>query len=168
MAPESSQAKRPTRKEIDLYYKTHRSQFRAPERVHVVHIVKNIDESTTREQALAVMNRAQEELDRGTPFPEVAEKFSDCGNNGGELGWFSRGVMVEEFEQVVFDLRPGETTGIFETRFGFHVARLIERRPEEILPLREIYEQLAEGLYRQRMGSTDASVASETCRPTSK
>jgi peptidyl-prolyl cis-trans isomerase C len=156
MPGEQVPVRRPTRKEIDLYYKTHRRQFLAPERVHVFHIVKNVNELTGRDEALAVMKHAQEELAQGAAFPEVARKYSDCGDNGGELGWFSRDVMVEEFENIVFNLAAGETTDIFETRFGLHIARLIEKRPEEILPLREVYDQIAEELYRQRLQAAGA------------
>ena len=129
MASTSAPVRRPTRKEIDLYYKTHRSQFRAPERVHVFHIVKNVNELTTRDEALALVAKAQQELAAGAEFTDVAKKYSDCGDNGGDLGWFSREVMVEEFEETVFSLAPGETTEIFETRFGVHIARLVGRKP---------------------------------------
>lgn len=152
--------RRPTRKEIDLYYKTHRRQFLAPERVHVFHIVKNVNELATRDEALAVMKQAREELAEGAAFSDVARKYSDCGGNGGDLGWFSRDVMVEEFENVVFNIAAGETTDIFESRFGFHIARLMEKRPEGILPLREVYDQIADELYRQRLQAAGASGAS--------
>jgi len=162
MPVDTAPVRRPTRKEIDLYYKTHRRQFLAPERVHVFHIVKNVNELTTRDEALAVVQRAQQELAQGAAFADIAHKYSDCGDNGGDLGWFSRDVMVEEFEDIIFNLAVGETTNIFETRFGLHIARLIERRPEEILPLREVYGQIAEELYRQRLQAAGAATAS--CR----
>jgi peptidyl-prolyl cis-trans isomerase C len=160
MPADTPPVRRPTRKEIDLYYKTHRRHFRAPERVHVFHIVKNINELTSRNEAMAVMKQAQKELQEGAAFCDVAHKYSDCGDNGGELGWFGRDVMVEEFEDVVFNLSAGETTDIFETRFGLHIARLVEKRPEEILPLREVYDQIAEELYRQRIQAAGAPAAS--------
>ncbi len=142
---------RPTRKEIDLYYKTHRSHFYAPERVHVLQIVKNLDEATDREIALAAMRSAQRELDRGVGFAEVADRYSDCAGNGGDLGWFPRDFMVEEFDAVVFELLPGSTSPIFETRFGLHIVRMLERRVAGVRPLSEVYEEIAEGLYAQRL-----------------
>jgi peptidyl-prolyl cis-trans isomerase C len=151
MASALSAVRRPTRKEIDLYYKTHRSNFRAPERYHVRHIVRNVNDLNTREEALAVSTKAQEELAQGARFSDVADEYSDCAGNGGDLGWFSRDVMVEEFEDAVLGLAAGERTGIFETRFGFHIAQMVEIRPEEILPLREVYDRIAETLYQQRL-----------------
>jgi parvulin-like peptidyl-prolyl isomerase len=141
---------RPTRKEIDLYYKTHRSEFYAGDRVHALHIVKNLDGTVEREEALACLKRAEEELARGTEFGAVADRYSDCAGNGGDLGWFPRGVMVEEFESVVFEAPIGENTPIFETPFGFHIARVMERRAAGIPPLREVYDLVAEQILARR------------------
>jgi parvulin-like peptidyl-prolyl isomerase len=150
LAEVESAAQRPNRKEIDLYYKTHRSEFYLPERVHVSQIVKNVDESSTRDAALAAVTEAQEELRKGTPFAQVAERFSDCPTNGGDLGWFARGEMVEEFDREVFSLNTGDTSAIFETRFGFHIVRLVERKTEGIASLSEVRDTLATRLLNSR------------------
>src|SRR3954467_9339830 len=100
--------RKPTRKEVDLYYKTHRSSFFAPERVHVLHIVKNVHADSDRHEAQLILEKAESELRAGIGFSEVADRYSDCTGNGGDLGWFTREVMVEEFEEVVFNLQPGQ------------------------------------------------------------
>jgi peptidyl-prolyl cis-trans isomerase C len=143
----------PTRKEIDLYYKTHRSQFLAPERVRILHIIKNVDELTGKEEARRVMELAEQDIAQGADFSAAADRYSDCPGNGGELGWFSRGVMVEEFEDLVFALETDETSPIFETRFGLHLVRLLEKRPAGIRPFREVYDQIADQLYNDRLGA---------------
>ena len=102
MAASALPVRRPTRKEIDLYYKTHRSKFHAPERIHVLHIVKNVESASERETASAAMQKIQERLKSGEDFGAVADVESDCKGNGGDLGWFPRGVMVDEFDDVVF------------------------------------------------------------------
>lgn len=63
----------------------------------------------------------------GDDFAQLARRFStDPGSaqQGGDLGWFRRGDMVQEFEQAAFSLRPGEVSGIVESPFGFHVIKL--------------------------------------------
>ena len=92
-AREQDIPRRPTRKEIDLFYKTHRSHFYAGQRVLFLQINKNVDEATDRKTARAIMKAAEEALQKGANFTEVAEQYSDCAN-GGELGWFTRGVDV--------------------------------------------------------------------------
>jgi peptidyl-prolyl cis-trans isomerase C len=70
------------------------------------------------------------ELKQGKDFSELARKFSSCpsGKNGGDLGYFSRGQMVKEFEDVAFALKPGEIKGPVRTQFGYHIIKLLERR----------------------------------------
>ena len=142
--------KRLNRKEIDLYYKTHRSQFAAAERISVRHIVKNVDETIDPAVAREALGQAAQELEQGAQFGEVADRHSDCPGNGGDLGWFERGAMVEEFEEVIFGLPLLEISPIFQTRFGFHVAQVLDRKAAGIRPLGEIREQLAGMLYAER------------------
>lgn len=62
-------------------------------------------------------------LKEGTPFEELAKKFSKCpsARQGGDLGHFRRGQMVEAFEEAAFALKSGETSRPVRTRFGYHL-----------------------------------------------
>ena len=71
----------------------------------------------------------------GADFADVARRFSsDSGSReaGGELGWFRRGRMVKEFEDVAFRMRPGEISGVVETEFGYHVIQVERVQPAEV------------------------------------
>jgi peptidyl-prolyl cis-trans isomerase C len=128
-----------------------------PEQLHVFHIVKNLDGTADREAASAIMQKSLDALASGTPFAEVADKYSDCGGNGGDLGWVERGVMVEEFEDVVFNLPVGKISSVFETRFGFHIALVTEKRGPGILPIGSVYEQIADYLSSRRTAEAGVS-----------
>jgi peptidyl-prolyl cis-trans isomerase SurA len=95
--------------------------------------------------------RAQQVLDElrgGANFEVLARRFSeDPGSReqGGDLGWFRRGRMVPAFENTVWAMRPGETSGIVETDFGYHIIRLerirgTERQARHILIRPEVSE----------------------------
>ncbi|MBX5496428.1 MAG: peptidylprolyl isomerase [Bryobacteraceae bacterium] len=140
----------PRNKEITEYYKKHRENFYFPEMVHAAHIVKNVDEVTDEATALAAIRQAQQELQQGVSFEEVADKHSDCPGRGGDLGFFPRGQMVEEFESVVFSMKPGEVSDIFRSPFGFHIAKIYEIRPEGYFPLQEVRAQIEEALYAEK------------------
>src|SRR3989454_7191847 len=75
-------------------------------------------------------------LRRGAVFGDVARKFSaDSASReqGGELGWFRRGVMVKEFEDVAFHLRPGDISDPVPTDFGYHIIQVERVQPAEVL-----------------------------------
>jgi peptidyl-prolyl cis-trans isomerase C len=124
------------------YYRKNKDQFWMPELIHVAHIVRNVDDKNDEETARAAIEKAKEELDQGADFAELADRQSDCAGNGGDLGWFPRGQMVPEFEEVVFAMRRGEVSGIFRSTFGFHIARVLDRRAEGIAGFAEVRERI--------------------------
>ena len=149
LARVQSQVKPPKAKQIAEYYKQNKDNFVFPELIRVAHIVKNVDEQSDDATARAGIEAALAELDAGAAFAEVADRHSDCPGNGGLLNWFPRGEMVEEFEAVVFDLPVGGRSGIFRTRFGFHIATVVDRRPAGPRPFKEIEGELTEALMQQ-------------------
>ncbi len=81
-----------------------------------------------------IKKRAEEVLARvkkGEDFATLAQQFSDdkvSGEKGGDLGWFERGKMVQEFEDAAFALQPGQTSELVKSQFGFHIIKLEDRR----------------------------------------
>lgn len=145
---------RPPRREIVDFYRKNQALFLVPESAHASHIVKNVvknvDEQVSEAEAQAAIVNAEAELKAGRPFAQVADEHSDCPGRGGELGWFPRGEMVDEFEAVVFSLKPGQVSGIFRSPFGFHIALLHDKRPAGVLPLSDAYARVEETLLTQR------------------
>jgi parvulin-like peptidyl-prolyl isomerase len=140
----------PSKKDVAAFYQQHRDNFRHPELIRAAHIVKNVDENTDESAALAAIEAARTELEKGRTFAEVADELSDCPGRGGDLGFFPRGEMVEEFDQVVFGQKVGQVGPIFRTPFGFHIARVTERRPEGYGELAEVRGHIEEALRAQR------------------
>ncbi|MCP5109272.1 MAG: peptidylprolyl isomerase, partial [bacterium] len=81
---------------------------------------------------------------------ELADSISDCPGGGGDLGYFPRGDMVPEFDEVVFAMEPGQTSGIFRTVFGFHIARVYDRKPEGVRRLEEVRDQISASLLKKK------------------
>jgi peptidyl-prolyl cis-trans isomerase C len=80
----------------------------------------------TEEQAHQIMKR----LNDGEEFDKVARRFSSCpsGRNGGDLGWFGRGMMVAEFEKAAFENEVGKVIGPVKTQFGWHVIKVTGKK----------------------------------------
>lgn len=122
--------------EIEQYFREHRSESDRPEQVHVKHILLP-DEAAAR----LVLAR----LRRGEKFEDLARQYSkDPGSKdqGGDLGFISRGQVVAEFEQVAFALQPKQVSDIVKTQFGYHLIQLVERRAPHSANLAEVREQI--------------------------
>ena len=125
--------------ELKAYYEQNAARLAGMEERRASHILINADKSATaaardaaRAKAQAVLAEVQKSP---TQFAELARKNSqDTGSatKGGDLDFFGRGAMVKPFEDAVFALKKGETSGLVETEFGFHIIRLTDiKQPEQ-------------------------------------
>lgn len=115
------------------------------EEVHAAHIMKMMPRGT--EQTALDTKKDIDSLYQvvlaGADFAEVATAHSDDKGSavrGGDLGWFGRGMMVQPFENITFDMQPGEMSEPFPTRFGWHFVKLYDKRG--IQPLDSMRQQL--------------------------
>ena len=146
---------RPGTREVSDFYHRNKEAFFLPERIRAAHIVKNIDETfvvkgEAERSAFSAITRVKELLRAGGSFGELADQYSDCPGRGGDLGVFARGEMVGEFDAVVFGLTVGAVSAIFRTCFGFHIAKLYERRPARVRPLKEVRVEIEQELWGRR------------------
>ena len=74
--------------------------------------------------------KLRDEIINGKPFAEVAGEVSLCpsGQNGGDLGYFGRGMMVKPFEDAAFSMEVGEVSAPVETQFGWHLVKLLDKK----------------------------------------
>lgn len=78
-------------------------------------------------------NQAKEllaKVNAGESFADLAKKHSDCPSkrNGGDLGWFGKGMMVKEFEDAAFGAQKGATVGPVKTQFGWHLIKVVDQK----------------------------------------
>jgi peptidyl-prolyl cis-trans isomerase SurA len=119
----------PTEAQMREFWEANRSQQpRRPASIAFRQIViPALPDSSARARARQLAESLTVELRRGADFPNTAKRYSaDSGSReqGGELGWFRRGLMVKEFEDVAFRLRPGEISDPVETPFGYHIIQV--------------------------------------------
>jgi peptidyl-prolyl cis-trans isomerase SurA len=122
--------------EIEDYYQDKLGELPLrPEMTEIGMIMKKIEPSERTQRAvLSEINRIYDRIREGKDFGELAKEFSDCPSKslGGDLGFFGKGTMIKEFEEVAFTLKPGEISDIVETQFGFHIIKMEDIDDEEI------------------------------------
>lgn len=144
-----AQAPQPSEEQIQEYYEENKDNFLSGEQIRVAHIVKYVNWQTDEATAVQVMHEALEQIKGGAAFEAVVDKYTDCADSGGDLGYVMRGQMVEEFEDVIFNLSPGQVSDVFRTRFGFHIAKVYDRREPSIPELKDVKKQVAEEVAEQ-------------------
>ena len=144
----------PSKEDISNFYNQNKEQFKSPEKIRVSHIVKHINFQTDENSARNTIKKAQQELKNGATFEALVEKYSDCPENGGDLGYISKRQMVEEFDDVVFNLAPGQISDIFRTRFGFHLAKVYDRKPADLKSLDQVADHIKNQLKDQTQKET--------------
>ena len=91
---------------------------------HILLLTRNMSDEEAAKQSVRMDSIYNVAISEGADFADLARRFSqDPGSarNGGSLGWFGRGVMVPEFENVAFSLADGEVSKPFKTSFGYHI-----------------------------------------------
>ncbi len=99
--------------------------------------------------AKARIDTVMQKLKAGADFAELAKEYSDdsgSAKNGGDLGFFGRRMMVKEFDEAVFNLKPGEISDVVRTNFGYHIIKLTDQKPypsfdEDKEELEKIFKQ---------------------------
>lgn len=142
--------------EVKAYYEENQDEFQVPEKVHARHIlVKSQPDASDEKKAEArkKIEDVQKKLEQGEDFSELAKEYSEgpSGDSGGDLGYFSHGQMVEKFDKVAFALEPGETSDIVETRFGYHIITVEDKKPESMKSLDEVRESISENLRNEKL-----------------
>ncbi len=143
-------AAEPTEAELREIYEANKEHFLTPEQVHASHIVKHINGMVDHKAAFRAIQEVKEQLDGGAIFEALAAENSDCPDSAGDLGTFGRGQMVQEFEDVVFNMEPGQVSDVFLTQFGYHIVKLHELKPAETAPFEQVKDHVGKELTQRK------------------
>jgi peptidyl-prolyl cis-trans isomerase C len=125
--------------EMRAFYDKNMEKFKSPDQVKASHILVKSEKEA--QDILA-------QLKKGGNFEELAKKSSTDASaaKGGDLGWFSKGSMVPEFEKVAFSLKEGQLSEIVKTQYGFHIIKMTGKRPAGVRTFEEVQEQIKAAL----------------------
>ncbi len=145
-----------TDEESKTFYDKNLQLFQQPERVKASHILIKVDEGAPEEkkaEARKKIKEIQQKVQNGEDFAALAKTYSEgpSGPKGGDLGSFGRGQMVKPFEDAAFSLKPNETSDIVETRFGYHLIKVVEKQPAKKIAYADAKDRINKRLKDQKL-----------------
>ncbi|MBI3322518.1 MAG: peptidylprolyl isomerase [Candidatus Omnitrophica bacterium] len=128
--------------EVAAYYEEHRAEFAQPDSTRASHILADNEEAA---------KKALSRVKAGEPFGKVAEDVSTdpSRTNGGDIGFFTKGQVIPEFEAACEKLKPGEVSDVVKTPLGWHVILVTEKRAARERALAEVEDRIR-GALEQR------------------
>lgn len=129
--------------DVKKFYEENKDAFKQPESANASHILVE-EEDKARE--------IYEKIQKGEDFEELAKEFSTCPSKekGGNLGTFTKGQMVKEFEDAVFENEVGTITEPVKTQFGYHIIKINEKNDSKELAFDEVKDKIVEQVRRQK------------------
>lgn len=129
--------------ELQRYYEANKNLFQDPEKVRAKHILVS-----TEEEALKIKG----EIEAGKKFEDAAVEYSSCPSKerGGDLGAFSRGQMVPEFENAAFSQEVGELSSPVKTQFGYHLIKVENKIPAQPRSFESVKDMIRGRLLQER------------------
>lgn len=152
--------------ELRAYYEQNKSRYGQEEQRRASHILFTFGpdgSAADKEGARQLAERTLARL-RANPgdFAKLAKELSkDAGSaaNGGDLGFFTRNMMVKPFEEAAFKLKEGDLSDVVETEFGFHIIRVTGIRPAQVKPFEEVRAEIEREVRRQQAHKQYAEAA---------
>jgi parvulin-like peptidyl-prolyl isomerase len=156
----------PKEDEIKAHYEANAADYNKPERAEARHILikPNSDSDEDKGTARSRVEELRAKVVEGGDFAELAESFSDCPSGkqgGGSLGWFGRGMMVPEFDEVVFEMAANDLSEVIETQFGYHLVQKTGKEEGSDASYSEAADQIRDLLRHSRRGEAVTAYVEE-------
>lgn len=134
-----------TDEELHSYFERNKSKFISSDQLRARHILVEQE---------AEAKKIKGEIEKGLDFSEAAQKYSSCPSKekGGDLGFFEKGRMVPEFEEVAFALEVGELSDLVKTSFGYHLIMVDEKVTSGEKSFEEVASQLSQMVVQEKQG----------------
>ena len=145
-----------TDEESKAYYDKNQQMFKQPEQIKASHILVKVDakaDEAKKTEARKKIEEVQQKLKDGGDFAELAKEYSEgpSSTKGGDLGYFGSGQMVKPFENAALALKPNEVSDIVETRFGYHIIKVFDTKPEQTLAYADVKDKITQRMKQEKV-----------------
>ncbi len=144
-----------TDEEVKKVFEANKDSYQEPPMVSAKHILVD-----SEDKAENILNEIKSEA---ISFEEAASRYSSCPSKeqGGNLGQFSQGMMVPEFEEAAFQMEVGEISAPVQTQFGWHLIKLEDKTPATNRSFEEVQHQVMQQLIQERQNQKFAQLVKE-------
>jgi len=144
-----------TEADAKKFYDDNPDKFKMPERTQASHILISADQKATPEDKKKAKEKAEairKRVAKGEDFAAAAKAESNCPSaaKGGDLGYFGKGQMVPEFEKAAAALKLGELSDVVESPFGYHIIKVMDRKPADTVKFAEVKDKIEDYLKSQK------------------
>lgn len=133
------------------YYNKHSADFSEPEELKILNIMITPGEDPKKSAVL--IKEIQKRLNEGCDFGGLAKIYSEGpgAEEGGSMGYVKRGDLMPQIEGEIFKLKDGEVSGIIQTSVGYHIFKVLERKPAKTRSLNEARDDVEGAIFRQKV-----------------
>ena len=153
LSPESYKNIKASEDDIKTFYEQNLQRFSTPEERRASHILIAVNNEKTDADAKKEADEIYKQLQADpSKFAQLAKsKSADPGSarQGGDLGFFQKGMMVPEFDNAVFSGKKGDLVAPVKTQFGYHIIKIVDVKAAQAKPLKEVRGEI-EALYQQQ------------------
>lgn len=146
-----------SKEEEQNFYEQHKSELSRPEQVRLSEILVSTDQAGNDDQKISAAKAKADDLLKqikgGADFEEIAKKSSEgpSAAQGGDLGYFERGKLAKQLEDLTFNLKKGDVSDVVRTKQGFVILKVTEHQSAGIPPFSEIESRVQEAVYMQKL-----------------
>ncbi len=145
-----------TDEETKAYYDANPQFFQQPGQVKASHILIKVEptaDEAKKAEARKKITEVQQKLKDGGDFAALAKEYSEGPSSarGGDLGYFKRGQMVKPFEDAAFSMKTNEVSDLVESRFGYHLIKVYDKKPEQTLAYADVKDKIAQRLKQEKV-----------------
>ena len=156
----------PSDADIKAFFDAHTDDYMLPERVLARHILAQPDSESAEDKVLArtKLTELREQILGGADFEDVAWTHSDCpsGRNAkGQLGWIGKGTLVNDLDDILFELEIGALSDVVETQLGLHIIEVLDRKEPGPADFDDVYEQVKDFMVHAQRGDVIAAYVAE-------
>ena len=138
--------------EVSREVVAHPELAKGGDRVRAFHILVRVTDDQPEGSARARIEEIARQLRSGAPFTALAKRYSEdsYAEDGGLMDWVAQGELMPELDAALFSLKPGEVSAPIQTRLGFHLLKVEDRRSAGSLSVTEAHHSVYQQLYQQK------------------